>query len=696
MQVFKKTRDDDDSFNELLEKINMVITVLGPYNNSIDLTKIKSMRHNFDMKVNDFFREGRKLNIGVIGRVKSGKSSFLDTFLFAGKDILPKAVTPKTATLTRIEYSKENRIEVEYYSDSEWSIMKEKARAFANHSENIVAREILTMADERNLNPYEYTKKKTETISFNSYDSLMSRLNQYVGENGKYTPVVKAVTLYVNIPEIEEISIVDTPGISDPIQSRTDKTRKFIELCDVVFFMSKANGFMDKNDMDLFMEKIPAKGVKKFVLVCSRFDDAIRDFIWSVNSLKEAEELLKDKLLKHTQDVLKGYKKDNNSYKLEVLKQCKKPVFVSAIAYNMSKKDISEYTEYEKKLYKDLNYHNDCTKEELKRISNMPQIRKIFNEVLEKKEELLETKSKEFVTNAKEELYIKIIDIKEDAQKKIKEFEQKEKEEVVDKQNIINDKINSVVAKVDEIFEEIYASMKVQKSGALRDLRSGNRIYSQLTQKEGTITNQTIKNVPTSKWYEAWKWGEMTKKIQSIDTKYTYLDAKEALNNIKKYAQDAVTSMENVFKNSINSQLIKFSLYNDLMDDFEDNIPYLKLLIEKLINGIKYPSVSIDVNRYTEYFEKNYQGEITDSKEQKKINSDLNEIIGELFEDFNLVFLDELEKFKKEIDNLKEEFIKDILKEINKEYSELSQEYARMESQIDIYKEIIVKIEKLL
>jgi len=618
MQVFKKTRDDEDAFNELLEKINMVITVLGPYSNIIDITNIKSMRQNFELKVDDFFREGRKLNIGVIGRVKSGKSSFLDTFLFKGKDILPKAVTPKTATLTRIEYSKDNRIEVEYYSDSEWSIMKEKARAFANHSENIVAREILAMTDERNLNPYEYTKRGTETISFNSYDSLMSRLNQYVGENGLYTPLVKSVTLYVNIPEIKEISIVDTPGISDPIQSRTAKTRKFIELCDVVFFMSKANGFMDKNDMDLFMEKVPAKGVKKFVLVCSRFDDAIRDLIWSVNSLKEAEEVIKDKLLKHTQDILKEYKRDNNNYKLEILKQCKKPIFVSAITYNMALKDKSDYTEYEKKLYNDLNYHKDCTKDELKRISNMTQIRTIFNEVLKTKEELLENKSKEFVTNAKDELSIKLAIIKNDSEKKIKELENQKQEDVVEKQNEINEKINSIVVKVDEIFDEIYASMNVQKSGALRELRSGNRVYSQLTQKEGTVTSQKIKNVYTSKWYEAWKWGETTKKIQSIDTKYYYFDTKEAINNIKKYVSDASKSMETVFKNSINSHLIKFSLYNELMDDFEENIPHLKLLIEKLINGIKYPKVSIQVKRYTDYFEKNYKGEIIDSREQKK------------------------------------------------------------------------------
>lgn len=695
MQVYKKTRDDEDSFNEFFEKINMVITVLGPYNNSIDLTDIKTMKQNFIMKTEDFFREGRKLNIGVMGRVKAGKSSFLDTFLFAGKDILPKAVTPKTATLTRIEYSKDNRIEVEYYTDSEWSIMKEKARAFANHSENIVAREILSMVDERNLNPYEYTKREKETIAFNSYDSLMSELNQYVGENGLYTPLVKAVTLYVNIPEIQDISIVDTPGISDPISSRTDKTKKFVELCDVVFFLSKANGFMDRNDIDLFLEKVPAKGVGKFVLVCSRFDDGIRDIIWSVKSIDEAKDAVITKLTKHSKAMLKAYKKENNSSKMAIFNQCKEPVFISALAYNMSKKDMANYSEYEKKLYNDLNCYNDLSKEKLKEISNMAAIRKIFDEILKEKEVILESKSKEFVVNAENELNLKLEAIEDEILQKIDSLQKKDKYEIIQKQNVINEKKNVIIAHVDNIFKEIFANMDMQKSGALRELRAGNRTYSQLNEKEGIVTKQKIKSVPTSKWYEAWKWGETVKKIQSIDTKYYYLDYKDAIENINKYAKDAVASMQNVFKSSIEVSRIKCSLYNELMDDFGDNISFLKHSIEKMVSGIMFPSVSIDATRYTNQFEKKYKGEIIDNKEKEKLTSDLNEVIRKLFDDFNGAFLRELDKFRNGINGLKDRFVEDLCSEYDREFNDLHSQCMSIETQIDIYKEIIDKIEKL-
>ena len=46
--------------------------------------------------------ENRLLSIGIVGRVKAGKSSLLNALFFGGKQILPKAATPMTAALTII------------------------------------------------------------------------------------------------------------------------------------------------------------------------------------------------------------------------------------------------------------------------------------------------------------------------------------------------------------------------------------------------------------------------------------------------------------------------------------------------------------------------------------------------------------------------------------------------------------------
>ena len=87
----------------------------------------------------------------------------------------------------------------------------------------------------------------------------MDTLNRYVGENGAITPLVKSVVLYINRPELEGISIVDTPGLNDPVQSRTQRTKEFLEVCDTAFFLSTASHFLDKSDVDLLKSQLPKK-----------------------------------------------------------------------------------------------------------------------------------------------------------------------------------------------------------------------------------------------------------------------------------------------------------------------------------------------------------------------------------------------------------------------------------------------------
>ncbi len=60
--------------------------------------------------------ENRGLKVGIIGRVKAGKSSLLNALIFEGKEVLPKAATPMTASLTVLKYANTLNAEVEFYS----------------------------------------------------------------------------------------------------------------------------------------------------------------------------------------------------------------------------------------------------------------------------------------------------------------------------------------------------------------------------------------------------------------------------------------------------------------------------------------------------------------------------------------------------------------------------------------------------
>lgn len=58
---------------------------------------LERIRKELYRKQKNLERQGRLLQIGIMGQIKSGKSSFLNALLFQGRAVLPKAATPKTA-----------------------------------------------------------------------------------------------------------------------------------------------------------------------------------------------------------------------------------------------------------------------------------------------------------------------------------------------------------------------------------------------------------------------------------------------------------------------------------------------------------------------------------------------------------------------------------------------------------------------
>ena len=75
------------------------------------------------------------LTIGVIGQMKCGKSTFLNSFVFKD-DILPAATTPMTAALSVITYGEKERVVAEFYTRDEWEEQKMQASRDENDAAN--------------------------------------------------------------------------------------------------------------------------------------------------------------------------------------------------------------------------------------------------------------------------------------------------------------------------------------------------------------------------------------------------------------------------------------------------------------------------------------------------------------------------------------------------------------------------------
>jgi len=293
----------------------------------------------------ELYDEDRLLNIGIIGKVKAGKSSLLNAIFFNGKDILPTAATPMTAALTVMEYGETLSATVDYFSEADIENIKRKHAAYnAKWAErhDAIKAEIAERAKKRGLSPnFEAAEKQTnnemkENSNFAAYDqyerirksgmthpgeeskrlsasspeNLLGMLDEYVGANGKMMPFTKSVKMEIDTEALRDICVVDTPGLNDPVESREQRTKEYLKKCTVVFIIIQAGEFLSADDVSLTRRLFEKEGAQKAYFVASQADEELitnvgRDTEWN---LIEARKKLCADLSAHTKNVLSSMK----------------------------------------------------------------------------------------------------------------------------------------------------------------------------------------------------------------------------------------------------------------------------------------------------------------------------------------------------------------------------------------------------
>lgn len=265
------------------------------------LDKIKSKAADIRNGGDNLCKDNSILKIGIVGQVKAGKSSFLNSLFFNGENVLPRASTPMTAGLTVLRYGEKNEFEVEYYNREEWQTFENKAKEYDElvreykaetknptltdeeaareigiDPETAGAKELVSKCKVSAINNIQETSKK-ETKPFDDINGLQNTLEKYVGAEGVYTPIVKCLTINLNDERLKDIQIVDTPGVNDPVVSRELRTKEFLSECHGVFLLSYSGRFFDSTDVAFLVDRIGSQGIGEVVLIASKFDSVLQD-----------------------------------------------------------------------------------------------------------------------------------------------------------------------------------------------------------------------------------------------------------------------------------------------------------------------------------------------------------------------------------------------------------------------------------
>lgn len=700
---------DDKQLQFFVDDTKAVIERLSSKATKSDMAMLDKLIENFKIKTEDFYRENRKLNIGVVGQVKAGKSSFLNTLLFNGEEILPKASTPKTATLTKMEYSEHNIIQVEYYSVEEWEVLEDNALVDLDDEVYTSAREIVGMVRRNGLEPIPYLEMGNEQIEFATYDDLIANLNNYVGEDGKFTPIVKAVTLYLNKEEFKGLSIVDTPGLNDPIASRTIRTKEFMEVCDVVFFLSQSGSFLDKSDWILLSSQLPQKGVKKLVLVASKYDSGIRDILRvqddddifgdddnTADNIPKACKIIKKKLKKRAKVKVEEFIKDlsvreSSSELIEVIKQCSDPILVSSMACNMAKKKEEDYTKEERNVYDALKKFSDDIESDLYLLGNFDEINAIFAGVVAEKEAILEQKAKSFIPTAMAELCACLEEFKAKASKRLCVLEQNDREALLEQKKFIEGQINNIRADITIVFGELNAKLETEKAEGVREMREASKDYLDVRERTGSVTRH-------GSYTTGHLWWKKTHHY-TYQEHYSYCIASDAIDNLRKFSMEAVNQVEKVFSDALELKEIKRRLLNVVVQNFDMgsekyDSALFRILVEETVAKIEFPVFNIDISDAMNGIAAKFTGELTSAGQKTELTTALSKAISRIYDELCKKLTSSVAEFKAEMKNISKTVENSLLENINNEFEVLLSQYEHKENEIAEYKSYIELLDK--
>lgn len=489
--------------------------------------------------LDSFAEQGRVLRIGIIGRVKAGKSSMLNALLFNGNDILPKAATPMTAALTIMEYSENVSAEVDFFTQQDIDEIKVKYDFFQKALDSKVKEKELEnaerikrkkgvnslsaeeqqecrnkaksqaereMKDDPSFASYDQYRRIKEsgkslsdleqyrTISAGSVEELMNgALNQFVGSSGAFMPFTKSVTLHIPEKGLQGLQIIDTPGINDPVTSRGERTEQLLQDCDVVLIVSPSGQFLSSEDTDLMHRVTTKEGTQQAYLIASQVDNQL--FGSESQGLSDPIHVLErisNNLTKHARNVLAKQVQEYPSMKVAADKLSKNNVICSSsVAFSLQQRFDEQHT-WDANLqhvwrnlnqkFPDVFSHEELAKNALNQLANIHQIHQIVSEVTANKEQILAQRRIDFENGKRTALQGYLKAWAERINEQIHQIQHADVDELRKQEAELKNQQATIDANVGGVYDDLISDIKLNLSKQLKDkLKSEMRRFDSIS-----------------------------------------------------------------------------------------------------------------------------------------------------------------------------------------------------------------------
>lgn len=705
----------------------------------------------------EILKEGRVLRLGIVGEVKAGKSSFLNALLFEGKDVLPKAPTPMTAALTKLSYSKQPQAHIVFYSRDEWNGIQRLAEKYDQQMNAMYSKYCQKFQEEQDrkqrrmtsLSSVPIVRRERETeppqslqrpmtreaferqhrddaaqeyrdckevwelakrqgVAFSELlgqektvaqaggsDNYLEQLNDYVGAEGRYTPIVKYTEIQLDNPLLEGVEVIDTPGLNDPVNSRSQVTKDFLTQCDAVFLLSYCGQFLGADDIEFMTRTLPNEGIQKAFLVGSKLDSSILQYNdrSGKRTFQRAYRGTVLALRRQAEERIRECRKDGiHSPVIEQIEKSFPPILISSMAYSAALKQEKgeSLSEEEQNIVNLLSRFPDFSPSQLKGLSSIPDVQDTFDETRRQKDQIIQKRIQEFAysqrvrfTSDLEKIYASFSSGRSD----LENFDCAQDEKHLEQ---MRRQLDAARIKVNGIFEKAAVEVKrsvVRIADAVRKEMDNHLAISVNTDKKTQHHSST-------KGHLFWK---KTEHWDEIITTHV-AEVGDAEKNLRRYQNSSVELVNSAFRELIEIETVKNSVRDAVMKAYDlhaQDFDADKILIplENALSQITIPDIELDYQRYNTLLAEKLTGIVTKGVVK---NEDIPELKRMQDQVLDRIAQDLVEKIKAQGQETENQLRQEAGSFVDSIVEELNDKHRRLEDQISNKRENLQRYDALL
>lgn len=323
---------------EKLDEISKVNDVENVYNwnekvkeNILKLNKVKKIFENFETENKDIVElkkkienymlkcTDNKLNIALVGAIKAGKSTLINALL--NTDLASMNEIPETASLTKFVASSngKNYVRLKFYTENEWDVLWKSVND-SGVAGNVFLEEYNSKNAENEKS--NYVNKAELYREFDNVVDLKAEVKAWTSSQSSRHYFVKEVEVGLVDSEIpKNVVYVDTPGLDDVVEYRSNITREYLSKADAVLLCVKADSLRTDEFKTAVQVFANVKNVEQVYILGTQIDTANKP---QENWMKQKEEWIK-------------YLKDNAAYRSEYIAS-KNIIGVSSYMYTLLNK----------------------------------------------------------------------------------------------------------------------------------------------------------------------------------------------------------------------------------------------------------------------------------------------------------------------------------------------------------------------